>query len=39
VIESTRPLNAAIDRLPADVFTAFGPIGARSRLALILAPA
>ena len=24
--ESTRPLNAAIDRLPADVFTAFGQL-------------
>src|SRR6185295_11847896 len=26
VTESTRPLNAAIDRLPADVFTAFGQL-------------
>jgi hypothetical protein len=24
VTETTRPLNAAIDRLPANVFTAFG---------------
>jgi len=26
VTESTRPLNTAIDRLPADVFTGFGQL-------------